>query len=49
METKIYNSPEISLLETEKDIITTSDTVGVPEIGTETPPVDSGSGSWETI
>ena len=45
METKIYNSPEISLLETEKDIITTSDILS----GVETPPTDTGSGSWETL
>ena len=45
METKIYNSPEISLLETEKDIITTSDI----QAGIETPPTEAGSGSWETI
>ena len=45
METKIYNSPEISLLETEKDIITTSDILS----GLETPPTDTGSGSWETL
>ena len=41
-----YNSPEIELLAVEAtDVITASD----PVIGTETTPVDTGSGSWETL
>ena len=41
-----YNSPELELLPVEAaDVITTSD----PTLGTETTPVDSGSGSWETL
>ena len=48
MKTKIYDSPIASILAVEDDIITTSDPTS-PEIGTETPPVDSGSGNWETI
>ena len=43
---KIYNSPEFSLVDIEAtDIITTSDI----ETGVETPPTETGSGSWETI
>ena len=43
---KIYNSPEITLVELElNDIITTSDILA----GTETPPTEAGSGSWETL
>ena len=49
MKEKIYVSPLASFLDVEDDVITTSDTASVPEIGTETPPVDSGSGSWETL
>ena len=43
---KLYNSPEISVIELEAtDIITTSDI----EAGVETPPTEVGGGSWETI
>ena len=43
---KEYNSPEITLVELElNDIITTSDILA----GTETPPTEAGSGSWETL
>ena len=46
MNTKIYISPEISLLDlNECDIITTSDI----EAGVETTPVPDQSGSWETL
>ena len=45
MEIKAYNSPEVSLLEIKDDIITTSDILS----GVETPPTDTGSGSWETL
>ena len=45
MRSKIYNAPEVSLLETEEDIITTSEV----EVGVETPPTEVGGGSWETI
>ena len=41
-----YNSPEIELLFVEAvDVITASD----PTLGTEMTPVESGSGSWETL
>ena len=43
---KIYNSPEILLLSLEaSDIITTSDI----EMGVETTPTETGSGSWEVL
>ena len=43
---KKYNSPDIELLPVEAmDVITASD----PTLGTETTPVESGFGSWETI
>ena len=46
MKTKIYNSPEISVIDLEvSDIITTSDI----RAGLETPPTEAGSGSWETL
>ena len=46
MKSKIYNSPEISVIALEvDDIITTSDI----QAGIETPPTEAGSGSWETI
>ena len=46
MKSKIYNSPEISVLTIRvNDIITTSDI----EAGVETPPTEVGGGSWETI
>ena len=46
MNNKLYNSPEISVLDlNECDIITTSDILA----GLETPPTEAGSGSWETL
>ena len=46
MKNKIYNSPEISVIDFDtKDIITTSDI----EAGLETPPTETGGGTWETI
>ena len=46
MESKAYNSPELSLTEIkEVDIITTSDI----EAGVETVPLPSEPGTWETI
>ena len=46
MKTKIYNSPEISLITLEeRDIITTSNI----EAGVETTPVPDNRGTWETL
>ena len=46
MKIKIYNSPEISVLNIEaSDIITTSEI----EAGVETTPTEIGGGSWETL
>jgi len=46
MKAKIYNSPEISLVDLEaRDIITTSDI----EAGVETTPVPDNGGTWETL
>ena len=46
MKIKIYNSPEISVLNIEaSDIITTSEI----EAGVETTPTEMGGGSWETL
>ena len=46
MAIKIYNSPEISIVDINNaDIITTSDI----EAGVETTPVPDNSGSWETL
>ena len=42
---KIYNSPEISVIEYNNDIITTSDI----SLGTTTSTVESIGGSWEVI
>ena len=43
---KIYNSPEISILDIDAtDIITTSDI----EAGVETVPIPTEPGTWETI
>ena len=46
MNTKIYNSPDFTVIDVENtDIITTSDI----EAGIETPPVPDQGGSWETL
>ena len=46
MKNKIYNSPEISLLNLEMaDVITTSD----PTIGTETPILPESGGTFEVL
>ena len=43
---KIYNSPEISILDIDAtDIITTSDI----EAGVETVPIPTEPGTWETL
>ena len=46
MKTKIYDSPEISVINIEaSDIITTSDI----EAGVETTPIPGTNGTWETL
>ena len=46
MNTKIYNSPEISLFDlADCDVITTSDI----EAGVETVPLPEGDGTWEIL
>ena len=46
MRNKVYNSPEISVLEIENaDVVTTSDI----QAGVETTPVPDNGGSWETL
>ena len=46
MKTKIYNSPDFSVISLEaSDIITTSEI----EAGVETTPTEMGGGSWETL
>ena len=46
MKTKIYNSPDFSIINLEaSDIITTSEI----EAGVETTPTETGGGSWETL
>ena len=43
---KKYKNPEIEIINvSDSEVITASD----PTLGTETTPVESGSGSWETI
>ncbi|MBQ8380275.1 MAG: hypothetical protein IJY18_00115 [Clostridia bacterium] len=50
MEIKIYNSPEISVLDLKSaDIITTSDIIGDVTLGTNTSTVELKGGTWETI
>ena len=46
MKTKIYNSPDFSVINLgQGDIITTSEI----EAGIETTPTETGGGTWETL